>query len=219
MTAGAHSEARLENLALRSDVLAAVRDWFHGQGYIEVETPVRLPAPALEAHIDAEPSGACYLRTSPELYHKRLLAEGVEKLFELGPCFRAGERGPRHNPEYTMLEWYRVGCDYRDMLAETRALLLHVCRAVLPDDAVVCDDQRSRLTAPWVETTVSESFRRQAGWDPLTAFDEDRFDGRGPPRRVVEGRAREGPDAARPRSRSGREGAAAAGFRRPSRAR
>jgi len=163
-------------LALRSRVLAAVRAFFAQRGYLEVETPVRIAAPALESHIDAEPSGSFFLRTSPELFLKRLLAAGHARVFEMGPCFRRGERGALHNPEYTMLEWYRAGASYRDVLDETLALLRSVAREVsggtLPQRNGVAID----LGAEAEVRTVAATFREFAGWDPVAAFDADRFD-------------------------------------------
>ncbi len=166
----------LEILAFRSGVLQAVRTFFTARGYLEVETPVRVPQPALELHIDAEPSGRAYLRTSPELYLKRLLAAGIPRLFELGPCFRRGERGERHNPEYTMLEWYRAGADYRDAAAETRDLLCTVARALLGSTRLPGLAGPVDVGAEWLRLTVAEAFATHAGWNPVTHYDADRFD-------------------------------------------
>jgi elongation factor P--(R)-beta-lysine ligase len=134
-----------------------------------VETPVRLPAPALETHIDAEPSGDFFLRTSPELHMKRLLAAGYERIFQLGPCFRKGERGDRHHPEYTMLEWYRTGADYLDILSDTKALLQK-----LSTDTGYCGN--IDFQADWTIIPVAEAFLKWAGWDPTRRFDAERFD-------------------------------------------
>jgi lysyl-tRNA synthetase class 2 len=164
------------NLALRSRMLQAVREWFWSAGFIEVETPVRIPAPAPELHIQAPASGSAWLRTSPELHMKRLLAAGCGRIFQIGPCFREGERGRRHAPEFTMLEWYRAPADYRDILRDTGELVRHVVRQVtggttLPGRGVAID-----VAAPWELMTVREAFRKHAGWDPVTAYDADRFD-------------------------------------------
>lgn len=160
-------------LQVRSGVLAAIRDWFNKAGFTEIETPVRLPTPALELHIDAEPSGSGFLRTSPELHMKRLLAAGYDRLYQIGPCFRKGERGARHNPEYTMLEWYRAQADYRDILTDAESLITHVSSSSL-----------SRLTThdsplpapPWPRLTVEELFLKHAGWNPVEAYDAERFE-------------------------------------------
>ncbi len=138
-----------------------IRVFFYDRGYIEVETPIRLQIPCMELHIDAEPSGDHFLRTSPEMFHKRLLASGHERIFEIGKCFRHGELGPWHHPEYTMLEWYQADADYMDMLEETQLLISKIWNGESLD---------------WKILTVSEAFLEFAGWDPAGHYDEDRFD-------------------------------------------
>lgn len=158
-------------LKLRAQVMAAVRAFFVARDYLEVETPVRVKTPAMEDHIDAEPAGSAWLRTSPELHMKRMLCAGYEKIFQIGPCFRQGERGQRHLPEYTMLEWYRTGADYQDLISETGELLCAVAECAgggLFGGVDLCADPKV--------FTVQELFLELAGWDPLAAFDADRFD-------------------------------------------
>ena len=106
---------------------------------------------------------------------KRLLAEGLPRIFQLGPCFRRGERGDRHNPEYTMLEWYRAEADYTDILADTKALVAHVAQAVKGATDITYRRRRIELLPRWERITVAEAFLRHAGWDPTAAYDEDRF--------------------------------------------
>ncbi len=166
--------ATVAMLARRRRLLDAIRAFFRREAFLEVETPVRIPAPALEMHIDAVPSGDRYLRTSPELHMKRLLAEGVSPIFQMGPCFRAGEQGQRHRTEFTMLEWYRTNADYMDILADADALIRQVAREW-------CQDAPGLVPAvdverPWERMTVSEAYRRYAGWDPVVDFHADRFD-------------------------------------------
>lgn len=145
----------------RDALMRAIRAFFCERGFVEVETPIRLKTPCMELYIDAEPSGDHYLRTSPEIFHKQLLAAGHERIFELGKCFRRGELGPLHHPEYTMLEWYQANADYMDVLEETRALIA----SVWPD-----------APKEWSIMTVSEAFLTFAGWDPVGHYDGDRFD-------------------------------------------
>src|ERR1035437_6997772 len=137
-------------LRLRCAVNAAIRGFFLDRGFIEVETPVRVAVPAMERHIDVESAGGAWLRTSPELHMKRLLAAGMPRLFQIGPCFRHGERGDRHHPEYSMLEWYRAGVDYRVMLTEIEALLRHVALAVRDRSEGVRTVQDGVFTRPWI---------------------------------------------------------------------
>jgi len=164
------------NLTLRSQTLQACREFFFAAGFMEVETPVRIPTPAPELHINAPASGAAWLRTSPELHMKRLLAAGCERIFQIGPCFREGERGNRHAPEFTMLEWYRTPADYADILRDCEELVRHVVRRVRGGNRMVQNDRQMDVAAPWLRLTVQEAFRQHAGWDPVTAFDAERFD-------------------------------------------
>ena len=145
----------------RDALMRGIRAFFYERDFTEVDTPIRIPTPCMELHIDAEPSGDYFLRTSPEMFHKKLLAAGHDRIFELGKCFRHGERGPIHNPEYTMLEWYRTASDYMDILEETKALISSVWKG---------------FSNEWKILTVSESFIEYAGWNPVDNFDEDRFD-------------------------------------------
>jgi lysyl-tRNA synthetase class 2 len=166
----------LPNLQTRSRVLRAVREFFYGLDFTEVETPVRLPAPAQETHIDAPPSGRAWLRASPELHMKRLLAAGCERIFQLGPCFRSGECGRRHNPEFTLLEWYRAGADYTDILRDTEALLAHVFQSVAGRASLTYRGAAIDLARPWHCLTVRQAFLKWAGWDPVADWNPDRFD-------------------------------------------
>lgn len=149
-----------EALQKRAQVLRAIRRFLEGEGFTEVETPVRIPAPANEAFLEPPPSGERWLRTSPELHMKRLLAAGAGKIYQMGPCFRAGERGRRHNPEFTLLEWYRPNEGIARLYDDVAALVAAVL-GKRPEPQVF---------------RVAELYRRVAGWDPLEAWDGDRFD-------------------------------------------
>ena len=151
----------LDCLPERARVLREIRAFFDARGFTEVETPVRIPAPAPEPHIDCPPSGDWFLRASPELQMKKLLAAGMERIYQIGPCFRAGEKGRRHSPEFTMLEWYRANADYSDIAHDAEELLAEVLK-------------RDRVNVQRI--TVREAYRRWAGWDPVEAWDQDRFD-------------------------------------------
>lgn len=121
-------------LKQRAEMLARVRAFFARRGVTEVQTPLLTTAGVSDVHIDsvATESPAGWLRTSPEYCHKRLLAAGFGDLYELGPVFRRGEAGRHHQPEFTLLEWYRVGWDWR-RLAEEVVALIHHCLDTGPD--------------------------------------------------------------------------------------
>ncbi|MCW0392730.1 EF-P lysine aminoacylase EpmA [Xanthomonas sacchari] len=123
----------LSVLQLRARLNAAIRGFFAARGVLEVETPMLSAAGNTEpnidsfqtrfsGHVDAGPA-LRWLRTSPEYPLKRLLAAGIGDCYELGRVFRNGEAGGRHNPEFTMLEWYRVGWDHRQLIEETVELV------------------------------------------------------------------------------------------------
>ncbi len=123
----------IEALHLRASIYALIRDFFATRNVLEVETPILSAAgnsePNIESfgttftgHVDAGVPQR-WLRTSPEYPLKRLLAAGVGDCYELGRVFRNGEAGGRHNPEFTMLEWYRVGWDHRHLMEETIMLV------------------------------------------------------------------------------------------------
>lgn len=125
MNAGA--EQRRRALDLRIALHAEIRDFFQARGVREVETPVLDPMGPMEAHIEgfqlADASPPHFLRASPEFFHKRLLAEGFGDLFEIARVFRRGERGSRHRPEFTLLEWYRLGFDHHRLMEEVAELV------------------------------------------------------------------------------------------------
>jgi lysyl-tRNA synthetase class 2 len=164
------------NLELRARVLAGIRSYFAGQGYLEVETPVRIPAPAPEAHIDVQPSGTWFLQASPELCMKRLLAAGFERIFQICKCFRKGERGHWHLPELTMLEWYTVGHDYRDMMSQCEEMIGYVARSNGFEDVISYRGIRVDFTRPWDRMSVEEAFERHAAVSVADAIRHDNFD-------------------------------------------
>lgn len=165
-----------KNLELRARVIQAIRQFFVDSGYLEVETPNRIPAPAPEANIDAQPAGNWYLHTSPELCMKRLLAAGFPKIFQICKCFRRNERGRRHLPELTMLEWYTAGSDYLEMMNQCEALIGRVARQIGSGSSLVYQGNRIDLQAPWQRLSVAEAFKRYTATTMEIAVKEKRFD-------------------------------------------
>ncbi len=165
-----------EVLRIRAEMLFSIRRFFRERNYLEVETPVLIPAPAPESNIEAVACGDSYLQTSPELCMKRLLAAGYPKLFQLCRCFREAERGTRHLPEFTMLEVYAAGEDYRFLMEECEALLPFLAEALSGREALSFQGRRIALSPPWERLTVQEAFRRYGGISADEALAEDCFD-------------------------------------------
>lgn len=166
----------LEYFPKRALAIRAIREYFDAEGFVEVDTPVRIPAPANEPHIIPPASGDWFLRASPELQLKRLLAMGFTKLYQIGPCFRQGESGDRHSPEFTMLEWYRANATYIDVLDDMHKYVVAAAKAVNNTTIVERDGIKLDLAEPWEIITVQAAMIKYAGWDPLEEYDQDRFD-------------------------------------------
>ncbi len=114
----------LEALQARSELLHSVREFFRSRDVLEVQTPTLGGATVTEPAVEAiAVPGLGYLQTSPEYHLKRLLAAGAPSLYQLGPVYRAGESGRYHNPEFVMLEWYRLGFSDRELMAEVAELV------------------------------------------------------------------------------------------------
>lgn len=158
--------ATLEALRLRAKLYALIRDFFAERGVLEVETPVLSQAGNTDPNIASfslEFSGRTdgaprtrWLRTSPEFPLKRLLAAGIGDCYELGRVFRDGEAGGRHNPEFTMLEWYRIGWDHRRLIDETSALVAAAMAS-------------AGLATEVEKIAYRDLYRRRLGVDPATA--------------------------------------------------
>jgi lysyl-tRNA synthetase class 2 len=167
---------RADALRLRARMVQAIRCFFLENDFLEVETPLRIPAPAPELHINPVSSEDWFLQTSPELCMKRLLAAGYPRIFQICKCFRAGERGNLHLPEFTMLEWYRAETDYRTLMEECEALIPFVARELGFDNTFSWQGHKIDLGTPWERITVREAFSRYAATSADEALKTDRFD-------------------------------------------
>jgi lysyl-tRNA synthetase class 2 len=165
-----------KNLWLRAQIIQAVRSFFIDNDYLEIETPIRIPAPAPEVHIEAEASGDWFLHTSPELCMKRLLAAGYPRIFQICRCFRQKERGRMHLPEMTMLEWYGAGNNYFDMMDQCEKMIRFAARRAGFEDYLVYQGKSIDLKAPWSRMSVTDAFDRFASVSMETAVLQDRFD-------------------------------------------
>lgn len=173
------SERQWQAARARMQLYAALRAHFAAAGYLEVETPTLVPTPGLEPHIDPFEAkfipqtgvGArrsLWLHTSPEYAMKRLLADpGCPPLFFLGKVFRNGEVSEHHNPEFTLLEYYRPNADYRDIMVDLEQLLA-ACSQALGKKTLL-----SR--APYERLTVQEALLRHTGIDWKAHLDVESF--------------------------------------------
>lgn len=165
-----------DNLWTRARVIQGIRHFFIDRNYLEVETPVRIPAPAPETHIDAVPSGGWFLHTSPELCMKRMLAAGYPKIFQVAKCFRDKERGTHHLPEFTLLEWYRANIDYWEMMNECEDLILFVSRYLGLGERIRYRGREIYLEKPWIRLSVKEAFRQYSPVSLEKVLEDNHFD-------------------------------------------
>ena len=159
-------------LTERAQIIQDIRNFFINRGYLEVETPHRIPANAPEPHIDTVASGTWALHTSPELAMKRLLAAGYEQLFQICRVWREGERGQYHLPEFTLLEWYRTDIDYHSLMNECMELLF----VLVPEGKLCRDGHTIDLTMPWEKLTITEAFTKFAPMALDEVLAADRFE-------------------------------------------
>ena len=163
----------LERLRARATLLRSARSFFDAKGFFEIEAPLIVPCPGLDVHLD--PIGVDdgrFLITSPEHQLKRLLVGGAKKIYSLGKVFRKEELGRLHEPEFTMLEWYRAYADAEEVMRDTETLVEWLARELLGDARAGSVD----LSAPWERLRVDEAFERYAGISVFEALeDESRF--------------------------------------------
>lgn len=165
-----HFMKKTPYLKERARIFGEIRAFFNARGYLEVETPALQTAPCMEAHIqafrtelvsaDRQSRRTMYLHTSPEFAMKKLLVAGLPKIYQLAKVFRNCEGSSWHAPEFTMLEWYQLGMDYKDMMDETADLVRHVLKKPATVDGRTCD-----ASLPWEKITVVDALKKYAGVD------------------------------------------------------
>lgn len=157
-----------ETFILRSKIIRGVRDYLEARGFLEVETPMMHPIaggasarPFITHHnaLDVD----LYLRIAPELYLKRLIVGGFEKVFEINRNFRNEGMSYKHNPEFTMMELYQAQADYYDMMELTENLIAHVSEEVLGTTKITYEDTEIDLTPPWNRMTMIEAVEKYTG--------------------------------------------------------
>jgi len=163
------NEETRADFVLRARIVTAVRAYLDGEGFIEVETPVLQPRyggafarPFVTHHNELERD--LYLRIATELYLKRLIVGGLERVYEIGKDFRNEGVSFKHNPEFTMLEWYEAYADYRDTMARIEALVETVALKVLGATSVQFRGHELELKAPWARVRFTEALEAKELW-------------------------------------------------------
>jgi lysyl-tRNA synthetase class 2 len=165
----ANAETR-ELFLKRARTIAEIRRWFDGRGFVEVETPVLQPlyggalARPFTTHHNALDRDL-YLRIATELYLKRLVVGGIDKVYELGKDFRNEGISQKHNPEFTMLEWYEAYADYEGVAVELEGLVSAVAKAVLGTTQLEREGETIELAPPWRRVTLRDAIKEQTGID------------------------------------------------------
>ncbi len=166
-----------ETFRKRVEIIHLVRDYLNGKDYMEVETPMMQPIPggatAKPFHtyhnaLDMD----LYLRIAPELYLKRLLVGGFERVFEINRNFRNEGLSTRHNPEFTMLEFYQAYATYEDMIALTEEMISSICLKVNGTMRITYQGTDVDLTPPWKTLTMDEALMEIAGIDKEILSDD-----------------------------------------------
>lgn len=165
-----------DNLYRRAVIIDAVRAYFRAHGYLEVDTPVRNPALAVEAHIEPFNCEGWFLQTSPEICMKRLLAAGYQRIFQICKCFRKHERGHRHLPEMNLLEWYAAHVPFTGLMTECEELFRHVALALGQDETLTYGGRTIALDGLWERLSLSRAFELYAPVSLAEAMARDRFE-------------------------------------------
>lgn len=164
----------------RSRIIREIRRWLDAKGFLEVETPVLQP---LYGGAAAHPFSThhraldmkLYMKISPELYLKRLIVGGFEKVYEIGKNFRNEGIDRSHNPEFTMLEWYEAYTDYNYQMTQFEQLISDLCKTITGSTKVIYQGKEIDFTPPWRRLTVMDGIREYAKVDPEKISEEELF--------------------------------------------
>ncbi len=167
-----------EVFRLRSALISKVREFFDQKGYIEVETPMMhsIPGGALARPFKTYHNALgmeLYLRIAPELYLKRLIVGGFDKVYEINRNFRNEGLSSEHNPEFTMLEFYQAYSDYQDMMKLTEELIHFLSRSLLDSEEIVYQNEKISLKRPWKRITFKEALTHYSGLAPSRFGDKN----------------------------------------------
>jgi lysyl-tRNA synthetase class 2 len=173
---------RIRALDRRAQVEAMIRSFFGSQGFRETRTPLLVPCPGMEPHIrpfrvasTKNSDSSVFLPTSPEFAMKRLLAGGLEKIFQICPAFRDEPKSSTHHPEFTMLEWYRAYSSYEDMMQDTEALFESIALQLFHQPSLHYQGRDISVQRPWPRFKIRDLFLELAGVDLVTQNSVERL--------------------------------------------
>jgi len=176
------SERARERIRQRAEILHTIRVFFRDRGFLDVETPAIVRLPGMEPHLtpfqtgsSASPGEERYLHTSPEFAMKRMLAQGFERIFQICKVFRDEPAGTMHNPEFTMLEWYRAYADITHIMEDTENLASDIAQRLLGSSRIRYRNRDIDLSPPWERLSVTEAMEKHAGVPLDLSGDLSRF--------------------------------------------
>lgn len=164
----ADGQSRFSLLRQRQKMALAIRQWFDEQDFLEVASPVWVKGACPDGAIDSVMVGDRVLVSSTEYQLKRMIAGGCPRIVSFGPNFRVGEISPVHNPEFTMIEWARIGAPLEKIEEDAREILLAAAGAIRVDSTVIdCGDYKVDLAGPWERCSVKQAWSRYLGMDGI----------------------------------------------------
>jgi lysyl-tRNA synthetase class 2 len=179
---------RQHGTRIRAAVEAGIREFFLAQGFLETRTPLMVPSPGMEPHIRPfavthhssaghapASSSAHFLPTSPEFAMKRLLVGGLEKIFQICPAFRDEPSSVTHQPEFTMLEWYRAYAGYEQIMEDTERLFESIALKLFGKPELRYQGRTISVVTPWPRLKIRDLFREHAGVDLVAASTREKL--------------------------------------------
>jgi lysyl-tRNA synthetase class 2 len=166
----------LKALQKRALIINAVRTFFQENNFLEVETPIRLPSIIPEAHIDSFDTEGWFLQASPELCMKRLVAQGYDKIFQICKVFRKNERGKKHLPELTMLEWYVKDETYLDLMNTCQSLIRYIAKKIDNSTNIIYQDKSIDFIKNFTRLSVEDAFLKFSDTTVEKACAHGKFD-------------------------------------------
>lgn len=180
-----HHPEKIEFLHKRERIIDEIRAFFKADGFLEIDSPLMVKSPGMEPYlevfettlIDGEQNKQrAFLLTSPEYALKKLLVAGIPKLFSICKSFRNGEGlSHKHNPEFSIMEWYRTNADYTDIMQDCENLFAHLATKLGTENTWEYQGKKYELTTPWERISVATAFEKYCGIDIDTMLDEQKI--------------------------------------------